>query len=130
MTQHISVISSEADLTDRYIHLERLDSTLFPGISSSVGVHSGFRDGHAKSATVILSAVESAMSAYNATHVTIVGHSLGGVRLARFREHSAHILYTGAALALLDSVFLPLHLPPDTTFKTVGYGMPRVRHVL
>lgn len=42
------------------------------------------------------------------TKVTIVGHSLG------------------AALALLDAVFLPLHLPATTTFKMVGYGMPRV----
>lgn len=32
----------------------------------------------------------------------------------------------GAAQALLDSVFLPLHLPSDTTFKYVGYGLPRV----
>ena len=37
----------------------------------------------------------------------MVGHSLGG------------------ALALLDSVYLPLHLS-GTTFKTVTYGMPRV----
>ena len=32
----------------------------------------------------------------------------------------------GAALALLDAVFLPLHLPPSTSFKIIGYGMPRV----
>ena len=38
----------------------------------------------------------------------MVGHSLGG------------------AIALLDSVFLPLHLPSGTVFKTVTYGMPRV----
>lgn len=38
----------------------------------------------------------------------MVGHSLGG------------------AIALLDSVYLPLHLPASTVFKTVTYGMPRV----
>lgn len=32
----------------------------------------------------------------------------------------------GAAIALLDSVYLPLHLPSNTTFKTVTYGLPRV----
>lgn len=31
----------------------------------------------------------------------------------------------GAALALIDAVYLPLHLP-GVSFKTVGYGMPRV----
>lgn len=32
----------------------------------------------------------------------------------------------GAALALLDGVYLPLNLP-NVNFKTIGYGMPRVR---
>lgn len=34
-------------------------------------------------------------------------------------------LVSGAALSLLESVYLPLFLP-DVTFKMVGYGMPRV----
>ncbi|KIJ32631.1 hypothetical protein M422DRAFT_184271 [Sphaerobolus stellatus SS14] len=40
--------------------------------------------------------------------VPITGHSLG------------------AALALLDAVYLPLHLPSTIQFKLVTYGMPRV----
>lgn len=32
----------------------------------------------------------------------------------------------GAALALLDAVYLPLHLPAGTPVRMVGYGMPRV----
>ena len=40
--------------------------------------------------------------------MALVGHSLGG------------------ALALLDAVFLPLHLPTGTKFTTITYGMPRV----
>ncbi|TCD61802.1 hypothetical protein EIP91_007888 [Steccherinum ochraceum] len=97
-----------ADLEDANFFLTNLDSTLFPGVSSSVKVHNGFHDSHAKSAPQILSAVQSAMATHSANRVTMVGHSLG------------------AALALLDSVFLPLHLPSTTIFKTVGYGMPRV----
>ena len=33
----------------------------------------------------------------------------------------------GAAIALLDSIYLPLHLPPSAEFRTIGYGLPRVR---
>jgi hypothetical protein len=36
----------------------------------------------------------------------------------------------GAALALIDSVFLQLHLPADTTIKTFAYGLPRVNSPL
>lgn len=32
----------------------------------------------------------------------------------------------GAALAVLDSVYLPLHLPSGTTFTTIVFGLPRV----
>lgn len=60
------------------------------------------------SASDVLSAVEKTLSAHGTNSVTLVGHSLG------------------AALALLDSVFLPLHLPSSVSFKTVVYGLPRV----
>ncbi|KAI0085773.1 lipase [Irpex rosettiformis] len=96
-----------ADLTDADIIRETLDSTLFPGISSSVTVHSGFANEQAKTATLILSAVQTALSNNGANTVTIVGHSLG------------------AAIALIDSVYLPLHLP-GVTFQSVLYGLPRV----
>ena len=33
---------------------------------------------------------------------------------------------TGAALSLLDSVYLPLHFPSGTSFQTILYGLPRV----
>lgn len=61
-----------------------------------------------RSAPSVLAAVTKAMSTYSTKSVTTVGHSLG------------------AAIALLDAVYLPLHLPSTTTFKTYGYGMPRV----
>jgi predicted lipase len=45
---------------------------------------------------------------HSASSVVVTGHSLG------------------VALALLDSVYLPLHLPAGTRVSMVGYGMPRV----
>ncbi|EKM50550.1 uncharacterized protein PHACADRAFT_263889 [Phanerochaete carnosa HHB-10118-sp] len=96
-----------ADLTDVDIITENLDSTLFPGISSSIEVHSGFADEQAKTASSILAAVEIAISEHGAEKVTIVGHSLG------------------AAIALLDAVYLPLHVN-SASFQTVVYGLPRV----
>jgi len=95
-------------VTDGDFFLTNLDSTLFPGISSDIQVHNGFKDAQADTATDVLAAVQSAMSNFSANSVTLVGHSLG------------------AAITLLDSVYLPLHLPAGTQFKTVGYGLPRV----
>jgi predicted lipase len=51
--------------------------------------------------------VQQTLSAQGVSTVTVVGHSLG------------------AALALLDGLFLSLNLP-SVTVKVVGYGMPRV----
>lgn len=96
----------EALLTDVDFVLSPLDSGLFPGISSDILVHSGFRDAQARSAQDILRAVTTALSEHNTNSVTLVGHSLG------------------AALSLLDAVYLPLHL--DASYTVVGYGLPRV----
>lgn len=95
-------------LTDANIDKEPLSTSLFPGISSSIQVHEGFADAHARSATAVLSAVKTALSTYGATSVTLTGHSLGG------------------ALALICSVYLPLWLPSTTKFKTYIFGAPRV----
>ena len=35
------------------------------------------------------------------------------------------VISTGAAISLLDAVYLPLHLP-EVTFRTILYGLPRV----
>jgi hypothetical protein len=59
-------------------------------------------------AAPVLAAVKKTMSTYGATSVITVGHSLG------------------AAISLLDAVYLPLHLPTTTTFKSYLYGLPRV----
>jgi len=85
-----------------------LDSTLFPGISSSILVHQGFRNDQANTAQTILAAVLTLLNQHSASSVVVTGHSLG------------------AALALLDSVYLPLHLPNGTLVNAIAYGMPRV----
>lgn len=72
---------SEADATDANAFLESLDSTLFPGLSSSIEAHSGFANEQAKTATTILSNVQKAIAAHSAKQVTIVGHSLGEIIL-------------------------------------------------
>ena len=46
---HGSFFFSEAIATDLDAFQEKLDSTLFPGVSSSVEVHSGFAKEQAKS---------------------------------------------------------------------------------
>ncbi|GJE91299.1 lipase family protein [Phanerochaete sordida] len=94
-------------LTDGDVEKATLDSSLFPGISSSIEVHSGFADAQASTAPQVLSAVQTAISRYGAKQVTMVGHSLG------------------AAITLLDAVYLPLHIS-GVSFKTIGYGLPRV----
>lgn len=95
-------------VTDADFFLTSLDSSLFPGISSDIEVHNGFMNAQASTATEVLTAVQTTMSKYGTTTVTVVGHSLG------------------AAISLLDSVYLPLHLPLGTSFQTITYGLPRV----
>ncbi|KAI0034463.1 lipase class 3 family protein [Vararia minispora EC-137] len=97
-----------ADLTDVEITMDPLDPTLFPGLSSTVHVHTGFRDAHARTATTILSEVQTALSQHSTQEVVITGHSLG------------------AALSLLDAIYLSLHLPSNIKISTIGYGLPRV----
>ncbi|TFK69118.1 lipase class 3 family protein [Pluteus cervinus] len=106
---HQGTDSSEiqAWLTNVDAFLDTLSPSLFPGLSASIQAHSGFAEVQAQTATTILSAVKATISAYGAKKVTSVGHSLG------------------AALALLDAVYLPLHIS-GVSFSFVGYGMPRV----
>jgi len=106
--QGTDVDEIEADLTDADFFLAPLDPTLFPSLPSGIEVHNGFGSEQAKTASSILAAVEQGMSKFGVGKVTMVGHSLG------------------AAISLIDSVYLGLHLPAGTGFQTVTYGMPRV----
>ncbi|TFY56839.1 hypothetical protein EVJ58_g7393 [Rhodofomes roseus] len=94
-------------ITDGDAVLTNLDSSLFPGVSSDIEVHQGFADAQSSTASDVLSAVQKTMSQYSTSNIAVVGHSLG------------------AAIALLDAVYLPLHIP-DATYRFVGYGLPRV----
>ncbi|KAF9256516.1 alpha/beta-hydrolase [Marasmius fiardii PR-910] len=95
-------------ITDIDILLGPLNPSLFPGVSPSVKVHNGFRDEQAKFATQVLTAVQQALSANSADTVTVVGTSLG------------------AALALVNAVYLRLQLPSAVAVKVISYGSPRV----
>ncbi|KAK0202421.1 lipase [Desarmillaria ectypa] len=104
-------------LADLNIILSNLNDTLFPGVSSDIEVHSGFKKSQAdcllklySAAESILSYVKIAMSAYSTNSVTVVGHSLGG------------------AIALLDGVYLNLQLP-SASVSVISYGMPRVNNL-
>ncbi|KAF8309362.1 alpha/beta-hydrolase [Clavulina sp. PMI_390] len=101
-TQFLSLLNdAEADLTT-------LDSTLFPGLSSSIEVHDGFATAQAASATAVLAAVKAVFSAKGISSVTLAGHSLG------------------SAISSIDAIYLKLNLPSSTTFKSVLHGTPRV----
>ncbi|KAI0343321.1 lipase [Trametopsis cervina] len=95
-------------IEDIEISLKPLSPSLFPGIPSSVLVHQGFRDAHARTASAILDAVNATLSLFLANQVTLVGHSLGG------------------AISLLSTLHLSLHLPPTTSLKTITFGLPRI----
>ncbi|EJF64378.1 alpha/beta-hydrolase [Dichomitus squalens LYAD-421 SS1] len=95
-------------LIDMDTSLVRLDAKLFPGADPSVRVHEGFAGTQSRSAPGVIAAVEEALSLHPTRNVTVVGHSLG------------------AAIALLDAVSLPLHLPSDVYVRYIGYASPRV----
>lgn len=97
-----------AVVTDIHFHFTTPDPSLFPGIPTSVQVHSGFASEHKKTARQILAEVRRLMAKHSSTHVVLVGHSLGG------------------ALAELDSLFMKLNLPAGTTVRGVTFGTPRV----
>ncbi|ESK90090.1 hypothetical protein Moror_7829 [Moniliophthora roreri MCA 2997] len=105
--QGTDITEIESLCTDARFFLRPLNSALFPGVSSSVKVHSGFADVQEKTAAKILAAVKTAMADNNTKTITLVGHSLG------------------AAISLIDSLYLRLQLP-NAEIKTIGYGMPRV----
>ncbi|KAK0504705.1 alpha beta-hydrolase [Armillaria luteobubalina] len=97
----------ESVLTDIDALQDNLDTTLFPGVSSDVYVHGGFKDAHASTASAILAEVKSLIKSKGTSNLVFVGHSLGG------------------ALAELDGLFFALNIP-SASIKVRTYGTPRV----
>jgi hypothetical protein len=80
-------------LTDADFFLENLDPNLFPGVSTDIKVHNGFKDAHAEYAQLlmnliqaywvsrtaqdVLAAVNQTMQDHSTNKVTVAGHSLG-----------------------------------------------------
>ncbi|EJD47790.1 alpha/beta-hydrolase, partial [Auricularia subglabra TFB-10046 SS5] len=95
-------------LTDLNFIPAPLNTTLFPGVPTNILVHDGFRRQQQRTSARILAAVKSTLAAHPAASVTCTGHSLG------------------AALSLLDAVFLRSQLPSTTDVKFIGFGAPRV----
>ncbi|KAG8999499.1 hypothetical protein FRB94_006142 [Tulasnella sp. JGI-2019a] len=84
-----------------------LFQSLFPGIPSTVYVHSGFLSTFESSASAIYTAVVALVATYATEVVTVIGHSLGG------------------AIANLEGVSLKLR-NPSLNVKIVTFGEPRV----
>ncbi|KAK7463408.1 hypothetical protein VKT23_006761 [Stygiomarasmius scandens] len=95
-------------LTDIDILPVPLYEDIFPGVPPDVRVHQGFRNEHAQTAHSILAEVKRLIEKTGCRTVVATGHSLGG------------------ALAMLDSVFLTLHLPKNVNVIARVFGTPRV----
>jgi len=80
----------------------------FPGAKDvKAKLHGGFQDTFNRTSKSVLDAVEGGIADLNATNVIVTGHSLG------------------AAIGLLDTMFLAKHLDPSINIRTVLFGLPR-----
>ncbi|KAI0782829.1 alpha/beta-hydrolase [Abortiporus biennis] len=84
-----------------------LNSTLFPSSASGALVHDGFQATQGRTADLVLSTVQAALSSTGYKRVLVTGHSLG------------------ASIALLDATMLKMQLPSDTEIDSVVFGLPR-----
>ncbi|KAF8757993.1 Lipase (class 3) [Rhizoctonia solani] len=98
----------EAVLTDATFLPVTLPSDQFPGSPLLAAAHAGFLASHTRSAADILSAVKDVLAQRNATQILVIGHSLG------------------AALAVLDGLYLQIQLGSAVNVIIKGFGGPRV----
>ncbi|KAJ7609247.1 Alpha/Beta hydrolase protein [Mycena polygramma] len=78
------------------------------GTPEGVEVHNGFQTAWVQTSTLVLNAVQQLQKQVPDASVLVTGHSLG------------------AAISLLDAIFLKQQLPSNTSIEVVGFGRPRV----
>jgi hypothetical protein len=83
-----------------------VNTTLIPGATSAMQVHSGFSYTQGRTADDVLATVKGAISDKKASNIKVFGHSLG------------------AAIAMLDALMLKAALP-NVPQQTVTFGLPR-----
>jgi len=96
-----------SDINDIKFKQVAMDAAQFKTIPSGVKVHDGFLYAWNRSSDVVLSTVTAGLKDKNVNSVQITGHS------------------QGAAIALLDAMFLKAQLPADVKMNTVLFGLPR-----
>ncbi len=67
-------VDSLSDFTDIHAWMRHLNPILFPGVSTTIMVHSGFANEHEKTAQDILAQVNLTLTHTNAKNVYVVGH--------------------------------------------------------
>lgn len=87
--------------------LASLDTSLFPGISSSVQVHDGFKNEHAKTASVILAEVRTLMASKNTQNVMAVSTTFRVPLSLIIRYYHRSGIPLEVLLLSLMSYFLP-----------------------
>ncbi|KAJ6600516.1 alpha/beta-hydrolase [Mycena vulgaris] len=78
------------------------------GTPEGVNVHNGFQTAWVQTSTLVLGAVKQVQAQVPDASILVTGHSLG------------------AAISLLDAIFLKQQLPSNTSIEVVGFGRPRV----
>lgn len=95
-------------LNDLEFLLEDAPAKRFPGASAAgAKVHTGFLATFNRTIDQILPSVQQTLKAKGATKVIVTGHSLG------------------AAVAMLDTIFLRSHLDPEIKIEATLFGLPR-----
>ena len=84
----LNYIVSLSLLTDVEVLRRGLNTTLFPGASDDVSVHSGFADEHEKTASTVLAETKRLISEKGADSVTLVSLSMreSNCQLAKMRN--------------------------------------------
>lgn len=88
-----------------------------------LGVHS--TNFYVRTAPTILAAVKKTMAMFDTGSVTTTGHSLGPTCGFFIPKYVVDPDFVGAALSLLDALYLRLQLP-TASVSFIGYGLPRV----